>query len=150
MIFVAPDHEALKMDSALRERLQQRNVELVEVSSLDAEHDGQPILTQIDCLYMTRIQREHNSNTEEGEIGSLDLSQFQLTPQRVSQMKDYAPILHPFPRDSVVKEIPVEVDADPRAMYFRQARNGMWARAALLIHLFDASESLYEAFEASR
>ena len=49
-------------------------------------------------------------------------------------MKSYAPILHPFPRNA---EIPPEVDHDPRAMYFRQARNGMWVRAALLAHLFD-------------
>jgi aspartate carbamoyltransferase catalytic subunit len=61
-------------------------------------------------------------------------------------MKEYVPILHPFPRDSVVQEIPVQVDADPRAMYFRQARNGMWARAALLVHMFDAADSLFMAY----
>jgi aspartate carbamoyltransferase catalytic subunit len=49
-------------------------------------------------------------------------------------MKEYAPILHPFPRND---EIPFEIDNDPRAMYFRQARNGMWIRAALLAHIFN-------------
>ena len=50
------------------------------------------------------------------------------------------------PRDSVVDEIPTAVDSDPRAMYFRQARNGMWVRAALLVHLFDAADSLFMAY----
>ena len=94
---------------------------------------------------MTRIQREHNSDTTEAEIDSIDLAPFKLSTKRVSQMKSFAPILHPFPRDSIVGEIPTEIDADPRAMYFRQARNGMWARAALLVHLFDVNESLMDA-----
>ena len=64
----------------------------------------------------------------------------------MQQLKEYVPILHPFPRDSVIGEIPVEVDDDPRAMYFRQARNGMWARAALLVHLFDGADTLYMAY----
>ena len=58
-------------------------------------------------------------------------------------MKAYAPIMHPFPRDSVMNEIPVEIDNNPRAMYFRQARNGMWARAALLIHISDIADDLF-------
>ena len=75
------------------------------------------------------------------------LAPFLLSRQRVDVLKPYAPILHPFPRDSVVGEIPTSIDSDPRAMYFRQARNGMWARAALLVHLFDAADSLFFAFE---
>ena len=94
---------------------------------------------------MTRIQREHNSDETEAELSSIDLSPFKLSTSRVARMKSFAPILHPFPRDRVVGEIPVEIDSDPRAMYFRQARNGMWARAALLVHLFDVNESLMEA-----
>jgi aspartate carbamoyltransferase catalytic subunit len=54
--------------------------------------------------------------------------------------------MHPFPRDSVTGEIPTAIDSDPRAMYFRQARNGMWARAALLVHLFDEADALYFAY----
>jgi aspartate carbamoyltransferase catalytic subunit len=49
-------------------------------------------------------------------------------------MKWYAAIMHPFPRN---EEIPFDIDKNPRAMYFRQARNGMWARAALIAYLFD-------------
>ena len=146
MIFVSPEHDVLVMDDELRQRLKMTGVEFFEVHSLDAEIDGASVLSQTDCLYMTRIQREHNSKDTEQEIAKIDLEPFLLSPQRVGVLKSYAPILHPFPRDSVVGEIPTCIDSDPRAMYFRQARNGMWARAALLVHLFDAADSLYFAF----
>ena len=146
MIFVSPEQDELTLDDELRSRLESAGVDVTETHSLDAEVNGQPLLESIDCLYMTRIQREHNSPETEAEIASIDLEPFRLTPERVSRMREYAPILHPFPRDSVVGEIPTSVDADPRAMYFRQARNGMWVRAALLVHLFDAADSLYMAY----
>jgi aspartate carbamoyltransferase catalytic subunit len=146
MFFVSPEHEVLRLDDELKQRLQRRGVEIQEFDSLEATYQGQPILSLTDCIYMTRIQREHNSKQTEEEIGAIDLSPFQLTMKRVQQLKDYTPIMHPFPRDSVVGEIPTAVDDDPRAMYFRQARNGMWARAALLVHLFDAADSLYFAY----
>ena len=63
-----------------------------------------------------------------------------------SRMKEYAPILHPFPRDQHFGEIPPEIDNDPRAMYFRQARNGMWIRAALLAHIFDVDHLISRHF----
>lgn len=147
MYFIAPEHETLKLDVDLRSRLVDAGVNLHEFDSLDATLDGVPILERIDCLYMTRIQREHNSSQQEAEIDALDLSQYRLSVDRVSRMKTYAPILHPFPRDSVVQEIPTEIDQDPRAMYFRQARNGMWARAALLVHLFDVVDDLHYLYD---
>ena len=147
MFFVSPDQSALRIDAQLRERLQAAGVEVKEFDSLDESFQGQSILSQTDCFYMTRIQREHNSATDTREIEALDLSPFRLSLERMHQLKEFTPIMHPFPRDSVVGEIPVSVDSDPRAMYFRQARNGMWARAALLVHLFDASEDLYIAYD---
>lgn len=146
MFFVAPEHEVLKLDAEMKDRLDHQGVDIYEFTSLDAKLDAAPILSQADCVYMTRIQREHNSKETEEQIANIDLAPFKLTPNRVNTLKDYAPIMHPFPRDSVVGEIPTEIDSDPRAMYFRQARNGMWARAALLVHLFDAVDSLYLAY----
>lgn len=143
LFFVSPDHETLRMDEELRARLQASNIDFHEFDSLDATLDGKSILSEIDCLYMTRIQREHNTASDDQTIGQMDLAPYHLTPERVSRMRDYAPIMHPFPRDSVVQEIPTEIDKDPRAMYFRQARNGMWARAALLVHMFDVSDQLF-------
>ena len=145
MYFITPPHVELRIDEGLKSMLQAAGVTVKEFESIDAADNGQPILETIDCLYMTRIQREHNSDSTEAEIESIDLAPFKLNRQRVARMKSYAPILHPFPRDSVVGEIPTEIDSDPRAMYFRQARNGMWARAALLVHLFDVNEPLMDA-----
>ena len=147
LVFVSPDHPDLRLDEELKQRLQQQGIPLVEVHSLDATLDGRPLLNQLDCLYMTRIQREHNSPQTEQFLEQLDLSPFQLTVSRAAQLKEYTPILHPFPRDQVIGEIPTAIDVDPRAMYFRQARNGMWARAALLVHLFDVAGEL-EAIHA--
>ena len=147
MFFVTPDQKALKLDQRLKQQLLENNVEVHEFASLDASLDGASILSQTDCLYMTRIQSEHNSPDDTTEINSLDLSPFQLTQQRVEQMKAYAPILHPFPRDRRIQEIPEAIDRDPRAMYFRQARNGMWARAALLTHLFGVTAELDGLFD---
>ena len=146
LIFVSPPHDELILDDELRSKLTRKNVEIQEFNTLECEYNGMPLLEQADCLYMTRIQREHNSAETESEIEELDLEPFRLTPERVARLKSYTPILHPFPRDSVIGEIPTEIDADPRAMYFRQARNGMWVRAALLVHLFDAADSLFLAY----
>lgn len=143
MYFIAPENETLSLDVDLRTWLIEQNVKIHEFNSLDETIDGVPILQKIDCLYMTRIQREHNSADDEQSLAKLDLSPFQLTLKRAQEMKDYAAIMHPFPRDSQIDEIPTEVDSDPRAMYFRQARNGMWARSALLVHMFDVVDDLY-------
>ena len=149
MVFVSPDHETLRLDPQLKNFLANSGVEVHEFDSLDETINGRPILSETDCFYMTRIQREHNTPDVEAELSQLDLSPFRLSLDRVAQLKSFAAILHPFPRDEVVGEIPAEVDRDPRAMYFRQARNGMWARAALLVHLFDAAEDLYFAHSKS-
>ncbi len=146
MFFVAPDYAELAMDRGLLRRYRDRGVDVHEFHSLDATFDGRPILALTDCLYMTRIQREHNSDKAEKDLAALDLSPFQFTPLRATVLKSYAPIMHPFPRDSVTNEIPTEIDSDSRAMYFRQARNGMWIRAALLVHLFDAAEELIDIY----
>ena len=143
MFFVSPSHDVLRLDPDLKTRLTSSGVEVFEFDSLDAKLNGDSILQQADCLYMTRIQREHNSEATTREIEAIDLKPFQLRLDRVDQLKDYTPIMHPFPRDSVIQEIPTEVDADRRVMYFRQARNGMWARAALLVHLLDAADELF-------
>ena len=146
LFFVSPQHDELVLDSELRAKLTRSNVEIQEFNSLESEYNGRPLLEQVDCLYMTRIQREHNSAEVESEMKTVDLEPFRLTRQRVDHLKSYTPILHPFPRDSVTDELPTEIDSDPRAMYFRQARNGMWARAALLVHLFDAADTLHLAY----
>ena len=83
----------------------------------------------MDVLYMTRVQRERFFNEEE-YVRLKD--RYVLDRQKLSRAKADLAILHPLPR---VNEIAVEVDADPRAKYFEQARYGRYVRMALIMML---------------
>lgn len=146
LVFIAPHHPKLVMGDDLRGRLADRGVSVVEVDSFEAPLDGKPVIEGLDALYMTRVQKEHDTAADEAGYAGLDFTQYCLTPGLVARMKPYAPILHPFPRDQHFGEIPPEIDSDPRAMYFRQARNGMWVRAALLAHVLDADNHIVRHF----
>jgi aspartate carbamoyltransferase len=146
LCFVAPNHPTLRLGDDIRQSLTSEGIEVRECESLDDDLDGKPLLSEIDCLYMTRVQREHDSQQDARDFESLDMDSWHLSLDRIAKMKSYAPILHPFPRDSVCQELPTSIDTDPRAMYFRQARNGVWARAALLTHLFEVEEELVELY----
>jgi aspartate carbamoyltransferase catalytic subunit len=146
LAFVSPNHPQLAMRNDMRERLINKNVPFYEVDSLEAPIEGKPLIEQADALYMTRVQREHDTPEDTAGYSQLDLTRYCLSPSLVSRMKPYAPILHPFPRDQHFGEIPPEIDDDPRAMYFRQARNGMWVRAALLAHIFDVDGHILRYF----
>lgn len=129
MNFVSPNHPKMRLQSDLRAKLISAGVRIQEFT------DVRDALPHSDLLYMTRIQSEHDSVSEAAGIKeAVDQSNCGLELEYLKLLPEYAPILHPFPRN---KEIPTSVDEDPRAMYFRQARNGMWVRAALLAHLFD-------------
>jgi aspartate carbamoyltransferase len=128
MYFVFPDHPKLKLPPELKNRLETKGVTVHEIDDL------KEIIDKIDLLYMTRIQHEHDSKEDKEFFDNLDISKYYLTRDLVSRMKWYAAIMHPFPRN---EEIPFDIDKNPRAMYFRQARNGMWVRAALIAYLFD-------------
>jgi aspartate carbamoyltransferase catalytic subunit len=82
---------------------------------------------------MTRIQDEHD---KKGESES-HYEDFCLEKKDLPKMKPDAIIMHPLPRRG---EIDVAVDKDPRAMYWRQERNGMWTRAALMSVIFGSDE----------
>lgn len=140
--FITPRHPKLAMTQEYRTRLLNRGVDLREYGSFEDRVDGEPLIETLDCLYMTRIQREHNRPEDEEEFREIDFGNFKLTPQLVSRMKPYAAVLHPFPRDAEFGEIPTTIDVDPRSHYFRQARNGMWIRAALLAYLFDVDSTI--------
>jgi aspartate carbamoyltransferase catalytic subunit len=135
------------MTNEFRSMLLERKVHVREFESLEDQVDGVPLIEKLDCLYMTRIQREHNRPEDEEEFRQIDFSRYKLTPKLVSRMKRCAAILHPFPRDQEFGEIPTSIDTDPRAYYFRQARNGMWSRAALLAYLFDVDQDIADYYE---
>jgi aspartate carbamoyltransferase catalytic subunit len=98
--------------------------------------DFERVIPEVDAIYMTRIQDEWDSSQESRLI---DASRFHFTAKHLAILKPDAVLLHPLPRR---KEIDVEVDADPRAMYWRQVRNGMWVRAALMVTIFDRASEI--------
>jgi aspartate carbamoyltransferase catalytic subunit len=138
MHFVSPDHPKLEMSPDLREFLSDKGIRF------DERHSLKEVIRDIDVLYMTRIQREHDTGDKYDEAA---LRECQLTTDLVHEMKDYAAIMHPFPRNGRDPEIPFEIDSDPRAMYFEQSHNGMWVRAALLAYLFNVDGEIYSEHE---
>ena len=82
-----------------------------------------------------------------GESGKIDLANFSLTEENVNLLPEHAIILHPLPRR---QEISSGIDANPRAMYWSQLRNGVYIRAALLLYIFRKNEQLPIIQEKSR
>lgn len=105
--------------------LKEKNLPFVEVTNLEAT------MPQLDILYMTRIQRERF--TDPLEYDRLK-GVYVLTKAKLKLAKQELLVMHPLPR---VDEIAQNVDDDPRAVYFDQARYGMFARMALLIKLVE-------------
>jgi aspartate carbamoyltransferase catalytic subunit len=86
---------------------------------------------------MTRVQDEWDDET--GDSRKLDISKYHFTTTHLDMLKPGAIIMHPFPRR---QEISVDVDNDPRAMYWRQMRNGMWTRSALIAITFGVDKEI--------
>ena len=120
-IFISPGE--LTVPEYVREQMRKSCVAFEETSNL---HESMP---KLDVLYMTRVQRERFFN-EEDYIRLKD--SFILDLDKLKGAKQDLMILHPLPR---VNEISVEVDDDPRAQYFNQARYGKYIRMALILKL---------------
>lgn len=113
----------LAIPDYMRSFMQERGLWFREVTGLE------PVLPRLDVLYMTRIQRERFSDPLAYERNK---GVYVLTQRKLARAKPDMMILHPLPR---VDEIALDVDDDPRALYFEQARCGMYARMALLMDL---------------
>ncbi len=118
LIFVSP--AALAMPVEITQRLRARGVEIEEDEDLAAA------APESDLLYITRIQRERFEDPAEYErLKGIYLVDNSL----VQRFKEGTVVMHPLPR---VDEIAPEVDSYPGAAYFRQVRNGLYIRMALL------------------
>lgn len=120
--FVLISPPELRVPSYMRDEVL-KGFEYEEVTNLDEA------LPKLDILYMTRVQKERFFNEEE-YIRMKDC--YVLNKEKLSLAKDDMLILHPLPR---VNEISVEVDSDPRAVYFTQVQNGVYVRMALILTL---------------
>ena len=122
--FVLISPRELRVPDYIREEVLEKNqIPYEEVESLD---DAMP---KLDLLYMTRVQKERFFNEEE-YIRMKDC--YILTPEKMALAGPDMLVMHPLPR---VNEISVEVDDDPRAVYFKQVMYGKFARMALILYL---------------
>ena len=113
----------LAVPEYIRAFMKERDLWNVEVTGLET------VIPQLDVLYMTRIQRERFVDPLEYERNK---GIYILTRRKLDRAKKNLLVMHPLPR---VDEIAIDVDDDPRAVYFEQARYGMYARMALLTDL---------------
>lgn len=130
LIFAAPP--SFQMERDILDFLEEHGIPC----SIETEDLGR-VLPKADAIYMTRIQDEHDAVA--GESARVDTSKFKLRPRDMDAVRPSAVILHPFPRRD---EIDVAIDADPRAMYWRQERNGMWTRATLIAYIMGVHEEI--------
>lgn len=124
-IFISPDE--LRVPDYITEMLKEKNIPYEEVTQLEE------IMPGLDILYMTRVQKERFFNEEDyvrlKDFYVLDKAKISLAPSDML-------VLHPLPR---VNEISVDVDDDPRAVYFKQAQYGVYVRMALILTLLGIS-----------
>lgn len=122
--FVLISPKELAIPQYIREEiLMKNNIEYAEVEKLE------DVISELDILYMTRIQKERFFNEEE----YLRLrDSYILDKEKMKLAKEDMIVMHPLPR---VNEIAYEVDEDKRASYFKQAEYGMYVRMALMIKL---------------
>ncbi|MDR0443726.1 MAG: aspartate carbamoyltransferase [Treponema sp.] len=125
MFFISP--RELVLPEYIVRLLQKQKIDFLQKESLEEA------MPELDVLYMTRVQRERFFN-EEDYIRLKDT--YVLNREKMEAAKKNLTVLHPLPR---VNEISVEVDDDPRAAYFAQAKYGMYARMALLALILGAA-----------
>ena len=165
LVFIAPEQFAMQPD--VKAHLDEHRIPYHETTRLDEA------LPSLDALYVTRMQTEWDTAGESRAVDlsrfsigapqlarlkrdaivmhplprgpeidpSVDLSRFSIGAPQLARLKRDAIIMHPLPRGP---EIDPAVDQDPRAMYWRQERNGMWMRVAVLIKIFSAEDRIAE------
>ena len=129
--------EELRVPESVRSDLLERGgIDFRETTSLEE------VMPELDILYMTRVQRERFFN-EEDYVRLKD--SYVLTPEKLRAAKPDLSIMHPLPR---VNEIAPEVDNDSRAVYFEQAKGGVYVRMALILTLLGLEKGILDGEEA--
>ncbi len=128
-IFVAP--KALRVPDDVIATLDAKGV------SYEVSEDLKSAVKAADAVYMTRIQDEWDNS--QGESAQIDTSRFKFGADELALLGPDGVIMHPLPRRD---EIATCCDRDPRAMYWRQMRNGMWIRAALIASTFGLEKEI--------
>lgn len=123
--FVLISPPELKVPQYITDNIKASGAQYEEITRLE------DAISELDVLYMTRVQKERFFN-EEDYIRLKD--SFILDKKKMKLAKEDMLVLHPLPR---VNEISVEVDKDPRAVYFKQAQYAVYVRMALILTLLE-------------
>lgn len=124
--FVLISPKELKTPEYIKENvLKKNNIEFIETNDIEE------YLSDLDILYMTRVQKERFFN-EDDYVRLKDY--YILNKEKLEKGKEDLCIMHPLPR---VNEIAVDVDDDKRACYFKQAKYGKYIRMALILRLLE-------------
>jgi aspartate carbamoyltransferase catalytic subunit len=127
--FVAP--ESLQISPDIPKILDSHGVDYELSDNFEAR------IGSADAIYMTRVQDEWDADTKTKK--PVDISRYSFKADHLEKLKPDAVLMHPLPRRG---EISPEVDRDPRAVYWRQMRNGMWIRSALMATTFGADSRI--------
>lgn len=103
---------------------------------VEKTEDFEGVIPRADAIYMTRIQDEWD---KPGESRAVDTNRYAFRARHLELLGPDAVVMHPFPRRH---EIEVAVDRDPRAVYWRQMRNGMWVRCALIASILGRDKQI--------
>jgi len=123
LYFISPDELQIRPD--ILEHLDENRV------SYQLANSTENIINKVDVVYQTRIDRDRLKDR------NFDLSAYNIDSASLQKMKYNSIIMHPLPRSV---EIDTDVDHDRRAAYFRQSRNGLYVRMALLTMLFEEND----------
>ncbi|MCR5187101.1 MAG: aspartate carbamoyltransferase [Clostridia bacterium] len=121
-VLISPDE--LKIPDYIKKNvLEKENIEYIETKDIE-EH-----ISELDILYMTRVQKERFFN----EADYIRLKDYYiLNKEKLNKARNDLIVMHPLPR---VNEISTDIDDDPRALYFKQAGYGRYIRMALILKL---------------
>ena len=140
LVFIAPEQFAMQND--VKGHLEEHGISFTETEQLEK------VLPDLDALYITRMQSEWDKADESQAV---DFRRFSVGIKELGMLKPEGVIMHPLPRGS---ELDPAADTDPRATYWRQERNGMWMRVAVLLKIFGLESRIQyldlEAFAAQK
>ena len=119
---------------------------IYEVESFDDLVEGQPVIEQLDALYMTRIQKEHNDPRDAESFAKIDFFRYCLNPELVARMKEYAPILHPFRATSISAKFRRRSTTTRGPCIFARLAMECGSGRPLLAHVFDVDHQITRHF----
>ena len=129
IIFSSP--KQFRIDEDLRQQLTNSGISFEETEAFEEP------LAEADAVYMTRVQDEYDD--ESGASQKVNSQAYHLRYEHLELMQADAVIMHPLPRRG---ELDVRIDDDPRAKYWRQERNGMWTRVAVITQLLGVESQI--------